>query len=125
MWAFLVTEIMFFGGFFLAYTLYRNMYPRLANRRAPRLHHARDDQYGRSDLHSLTMALGVHVAQQGARNRSSMQSWRQSSSACVFVGIKVIEYTEHIRRRIPPGHLFTYAGPEAKHAELFFSSTSG
>src|SRR5260370_971588 len=27
MWVFLVTEVMFFGGMFLAYTLYRSMYP--------------------------------------------------------------------------------------------------
>src|SRR2546425_3139250 len=27
MWVFLVTEIMFFGGMFLAYTLYRGKYP--------------------------------------------------------------------------------------------------
>src|SRR6202048_719960 len=27
MWVFLVTEIMFFGGLFLAYTLYRYQYP--------------------------------------------------------------------------------------------------
>src|SRR5256885_12247203 len=27
MWVFLVTEIMFFGGMFLAYTLYRGAYP--------------------------------------------------------------------------------------------------
>src|SRR5216117_1982289 len=27
MWVFLVTEIMFFGGMFLAYTLYRRAYP--------------------------------------------------------------------------------------------------
>ena len=27
MWVFLVTEIMFFGGMFLAYTLYRNQFP--------------------------------------------------------------------------------------------------
>ena len=27
MWAFLVTEIMFFGGMFLGYTVYRSVYP--------------------------------------------------------------------------------------------------
>src|SRR5207302_964440 len=27
MWVFLVTEVMFFGGMFLAYTLYRSQYP--------------------------------------------------------------------------------------------------
>ena len=27
MWIFLITEIMFFGGMFLAYTIYRSAYP--------------------------------------------------------------------------------------------------
>jgi cytochrome c oxidase subunit III len=27
MWIFLITEVMFFGGLFLAYTIYRNTYP--------------------------------------------------------------------------------------------------
>ena len=27
MWVFLVTEVMFFGGLFMAYIVYRNMYP--------------------------------------------------------------------------------------------------
>ena len=27
MWIFLITEIMFFGGMFLAYTVYRRLYP--------------------------------------------------------------------------------------------------
>ena len=27
MWIFLVTEVMFFGGLFLAYTVYRDAYP--------------------------------------------------------------------------------------------------
>jgi hypothetical protein len=29
MWGFLITEIMFFGGMFLAYTLYRSTYPHI------------------------------------------------------------------------------------------------
>jgi len=29
MWIFLITEIMFFGGMFLAYTIYRSAYPTL------------------------------------------------------------------------------------------------
>ena len=27
MWVFLVTEVMFFGGLFMAYIVYRHMYP--------------------------------------------------------------------------------------------------
>jgi cytochrome c oxidase subunit 3 len=27
MWIFLITEVMFFGGLFLAYTVYRHLYP--------------------------------------------------------------------------------------------------
>ena len=33
MWIFLITEIMFFGGMFLAYTIYRSAYPERLRRR--------------------------------------------------------------------------------------------
>ena len=35
MWIFLITEIMFFGGMFLAYTIYRSAYPRRFRRWLP------------------------------------------------------------------------------------------
>ena len=35
MWIFLITEIMFFGGMFLAYTVYRSAYPEVFADRQP------------------------------------------------------------------------------------------
>ena len=50
MWVFLVTEIMFFGGMFLAYTLYRTKFPAAFASASNHLdHHARRDQHGRAD----------------------------------------------------------------------------
>ncbi len=65
MWAFLATEVMFFGGLFTAYTVYRIALPRRVRRGEPapqRL--GRRRQHGRPALtSSLTMALAVHAAQ--------------------------------------------------------------
>ena len=50
MWVFLATEVLFFGGLFLAYTVYRTWYPEafVAAQPTPR-HLARRDQHGRAD----------------------------------------------------------------------------
>src|SRR5581483_6942450 len=70
MWTFLATEILFFGGMFLSYIVYRHTYP---------------DAFAEASKHtlvlygtvntailltsSLTMALAVHAAQEG-RNQA-------------------------------------------------------
>src|SRR6267142_395268 len=66
MWVFLVTEIMFFGGMFLAYTLYRAKYPQAFASASNHL----DITLGAVNtgvliLSSLTMALSVHSTQVG------------------------------------------------------------
>ena len=35
MWIFLVTEILFFGGMFTSYTIYRTLAPRIVHHRKP------------------------------------------------------------------------------------------
>ena len=67
MWVFLVTEIMFFGGMFLAYTLYRgNVSARLSLQRSNHL----DITLGALNtgvliLSSFTMAMAVYFTQVG------------------------------------------------------------
>jgi len=69
MWAFLVTEVMFFGGLFTGYAVYRNLYPeafRLAS------HHL-DVMLGATNTavligSSLTMALAIRAAQVGKKS---------------------------------------------------------
>src|SRR5213080_3625956 len=68
MWVFLVTEIMFFGGMFLAYTLYRTKYPQAFASASNHL----SWQLGAINtgvliFSSFTMALAVYSAQTGKR----------------------------------------------------------
>src|SRR5690242_3813757 len=66
MWVFLLTEIMFFGGMFGAYTVYRNMYP---DAFASTSHFMNVALGGFNTAvlicSSLTMALAVRSAQLG------------------------------------------------------------
>src|SRR5919106_3376170 len=64
MWVFLVTEIMFFGGMFLAYTLYRSKYPEAFASASNHL----DLKLGAINtvvliLSSFTMAMAVYSTQ--------------------------------------------------------------
>ena len=66
MWIFLVTEIMFFGGMFLAYTLYRSKYPAAFASASNHL----DITLGAVNtgvliLSSFTMAMAVYFTQVG------------------------------------------------------------
>src|SRR6266446_10171331 len=68
MWVFLVTEVLFFGGLFLVYTVYRNWYPDAFVAASREL----DVTLGTINTavlitSSLTMALAVHAAQLGRR----------------------------------------------------------
>src|SRR5205809_1936164 len=68
MWVFLITEIMFFGGLFLAYILYRSKFPHEFAAGS----HALDIRLGGFSTavligSSLTMALAVYYSQVGSR----------------------------------------------------------
>ena len=91
MWIFLVTEIMFFGGLFMAYMLYRVWYPEAWSEGSLEL----DIVLGGINTvvligSSLTMALAVRAAQTGvaegdgqlaARSRWCSASRSSSSSS--------------------------------------------
>src|SRR5580704_11489594 len=67
MWVFLLTEIMFFGGMFGAYTVYRTMYPEAFASTSAYMNPA----FGAANtlvliVSSLTMALAVRAARMGS-----------------------------------------------------------
>jgi cytochrome c oxidase subunit III len=109
MWVFLVQEIMFFGGLFCAYLVYRNMYPNAFGLASNAL---------RVDLglfntivligSSLTMALAVNAAQRSLRGRLIMMLLATMGLGSIFLGVKVIEYTEKFEKREVPGANFCY-----------------
>jgi cytochrome c oxidase subunit III len=121
MWIFLATEIMFFGGMFCAYMVYRYLYYQawVAGSQAM------DFWWGTINTlvlicSSLTMALGVRSAQTGQRKRLVMFLIVTMLLGCVFLGIKAIEYQGHWKEHQFPGRNFQFEGPDPQHVELFF-----
>jgi len=95
MWIFLVTEILFFGGLFCAYAVYRANHPEIFIY----AHQFLDKYLGAINtavliLSSLTMAWGVRCAQCDQRRGLILCLALTLACASVFLGIKYVEY-EH------------------------------
>src|SRR3954462_474976 len=104
MWVFLVTEIMFFGGLFMAYLVYRHQSPTGFQEAS---HHL-NVYWGTANtailiISSLTMALAVRAAQTSQPARTQV-IWLLSTIffGLCFLGIKAIEYTDKFRDHIVP-----------------------
>jgi cytochrome c oxidase subunit 3 len=122
MWIFLATEIMFFGGLFTGYTIYRNLYTS-AFETASHLLNAPLGAFNTAVLicSSLTMALAVHAAQTGKRKKLIAFLLSTMVLGLVFIYVKfVLEWHHDYVEGLAPGLHFTYAGPHASRVELFF-----
>ncbi len=123
MWVFLVTEIMFFGGLFLAYLVYRSQ-NQIAFQEASAHLSIGWGAFNTGVLifSSLTMALGVRSAQT-SESRGRQLFWLLSTMALglVFLGVKVIEYSDKFRHHIVPGPGFVWEGRYPAGAEIFYS----
>ena len=126
MWVFLVTEVLFFGGMFMTYTLNRSTYP---------------DVFGEASRSinltlgavntvvligsSLTMAMSVWAAQVGKKQLVTIFLILTLILGSVFLGIKGVEYHEKFVEHHVPGLNFNFEpGADAatnSHAQLFFS----
>ena len=109
MWAFLVTEIMFFGGLFGAYVVYRTMYPEAWDNASNQL----DVFLGAVNTtvligSSLTMALAVRCAAQGKNKAVAGFTFLTLLLGFVFLGVKVIEYTD--ATPLPAGNMGIWIG---------------
>jgi cytochrome c oxidase subunit III len=123
MWVFLVTEIMFFGGLFLAYFAYRQAYP-LAFASASNKTNLWLGAANTTVLicSSLTMALGVHYASKGNRKLLILFLILTLLLGGAFLGVKAYEYHDKWVHHEVPGYHFDCEGCEdAGHAPLFFS----
>ncbi len=121
MWVFIAQEIMFFGGLFLAYTVYRFAFPTAF---AQASHHL-DVTLGCFNTavligSSLTMALAVHGAQLGQRWTQVIFLVLTMVLGTVFLGVKAIEYGHKFHEHLVPGPNFLFDG-DARHAQIFFS----
>jgi len=128
MWFFLVTEVLFFGGMFFAYTLYRMWYPDAWSAAA---HHL-DVPLGAFNTivligSSLTMALAVRAAQLGERSGQVIFLVLTLVLGFVFLGVKAVEYSDKFAHHLVPGPHFVfdlaYAGPAEIYFSLYFAMT--
>jgi cytochrome c oxidase subunit 3 len=122
MWVFLATEVLFFGGLFTAYMLYRIWYPETFGAASRTL----DLTLGTVNTivlitSSLTMALAVHAAAAGKRRKLMMFLGITMVLGAVFLAIKGIEYYQKFEEHHIPGLGFHFEGAAPERANLFFS----
>jgi cytochrome c oxidase subunit III len=132
MWVFIVQEVMFFGGLFGTYAIYRHLHYAAF---ADASHHL-DWKLGAINTavlicSSLTMALGVHAAALGKRQQTAAWLLATILLGGVFLGVKVVEYKEKFEHHLVPGERFQYephdpaaldVDPQlARHAQIYFS----
>ena len=103
MWAFLAQEIMFFGGLFTAYLVFRSKYPMAF---AAGSNHLDAFLGGLNTIvlivSSLTMALTVYYAQKGKRNLQIILILLTMAFGATFLVVKAIEYTDKYNHGLIP-----------------------
>jgi cytochrome c oxidase subunit 3 len=119
MWLFLGTEVLFFGGLFLSYTIARFLYPQDFLEAARHT----DIYLGATNTivlltSSLTMVVAVRGADLGARRLVWICLAATAALGALFLTIKGFEYWEDIREHLVPGRGFAVQG---FGATLFFS----
>jgi len=127
MWLFLVTEIMFFGGLFTAYVVYRHAFPGVF---AAASHHL-DVMLGGINTavlicSSLTMALAIWSAQINRRKLIVVFLLATIALGSVFLGIKTVEYRDKFHHHLVPGTSFAPDDPHlqgvaGQQAQIFFA----
>jgi cytochrome c oxidase subunit 3 len=122
MWIFLATEVMFFGGMFLAYIVFRSIYG-AAFAEAAQHQNVLAGSINTIVLimSSLMMVLAVRAAQLGQRKSFVFFLLATAALGMVFLGIKGFEYWQHRHEALAPGVNYDYArAPNANVQALFF-----
>jgi len=132
MWIFLGTEVMFFGGLFCAYLIYRGWYFGDFAAASKSINAALGaTNTGVLICSSLTVVLAIWAAHTSRRGLMLLMLALTMLFGLGFLGIKGIEYHDKfVEHHVPgtsfsfeheeiPGHPGQYANP--RHAEIFFA----
>ena len=121
MWVFLATEVLFFGGLFLSYTVYRYLYPEAF---AAASRHTEVILGGANTaillFSSTLMALAVRAAQLGRRKHLVWLLLATAFFGILFMGVKAFEYYKDIINHLVPGANFQWHEANRGAAELFW-----
>ena len=116
MWMFLMTEIMFFGGMFCAYLIYRASYYQAFVEGSQNMNiWLGRHQHGRADLQLAHMAMGVRCAQLGKQKLMVILLLLTMLFGFGFLGIKAVEYHEHWENHEFPGPYFHFETGDPAH----------
>lgn len=118
MWLFLATEMLFFGGLFCLYAVYRGNNPDIFTYGSQYL----STFWGGVNtvvliLSSMTMAFAVRAAQLGCTRALLGMLGLTLLGGCVFMGIKTVEYTDKFDHGLKWGGAFYDAPQEHTTAE--------
>jgi cytochrome c oxidase subunit 3 len=121
MWVFLATEVLFFGGLFLAYTISRARYPDAFTAAS---HHTEVVIGGANTaillFSSTLMALAVRAAE--LRHRTQLV-WFLLGTALfgiLFMSLKAVEYYKDFQDHLVPLLNFEWHEPNPGAAQIFF-----
>ena len=112
MWTFIATEVLFFGGLFLAYVIYRATYPAEFSRGSHALSFWKGTlNTGVLLTSSLTMALADAYMKMGRRTAFRACLLATAALGGAFLAVKFSEYREMYLKGMAPGMPFP-AGTE-------------
>lgn len=126
MWMFLVTEVLFFSGLFVSYTIYRIYFPA-------------EFAFASSHLilwiaavntvllitSSLTMTLAIRAAQLGRKTQLIQYLLITAALGSGFMGFKAFEYYTDITEKLVPGAMFNEEYAKAVEVQTHGSAASG
>lgn len=121
MWVFLMTEVLFFGVLFAAYTITRVGFPEAfadASRHTDVILGTLETAILLSS--SLTMALGVRAVRLNMHRLSASLLAATIAFGVLFLALHGVEYYHEYGEGLFPGANFIFEGGEPRHAELFF-----
>ena len=122
MWLFLLTEILLFGGVFVAYAVFRTWHlDTFIN-----AHKALNVTMGGVNtmvliVSSLTVALAIRDIQLGKRKSCMINLGITIALAFVFLVIKYFEYAHKFHEGQLPGKFYIFTGIEGINPHIFFS----
>jgi cytochrome c oxidase subunit 3 len=110
MWLFMVQEIMFFGGLFAAYAVYRFLYPEayLVGAATQNLKLGILNTFVLIGS-SYTVVLMVSAARKNSKQGMILWMLATLLLGGVFLGVKVVEYTAKWDHRLVPGKYFDFS----------------
>lgn len=124
LWVFLATEILMFGGLFVAYTVFRGALPETFTQ----AHRELSVPLGTVNTlvlisSSLTMALAIRSAMVDARRQMMAFLWATLLLAATFMVVKLaFEWPHKFHEGMLPGRYYTFEGlADVASPHIFFS----